>query len=166
MNPHPYLRAYVAGVFLPTLVLPLLLTVFIVVRIVLAVPVPIEQAMIFPMAVVPSLFGLWNMLYLRSHPHTHLPIGLHGAILPLLMAPVGALVGTCLHVLELALVADLVPGLYRAIYADRTVLSGRAGRLLPRLEVHCGLFEPGAGNGVIQEPLIKWPISESRSRRG
>ena len=100
MNPHPYLRAYVAGVFLPTLVLPLLLTVFIVVRIVLAVPVPIEQAMIFPMAVVPSLFGLWNMLYLRSHPHTHLPIGLHGAILPLLMAPVGALVATCLHVLE------------------------------------------------------------------
>ena len=35
MNTHPYLRAYLAGVFIPTLVLPLLLTVFIVVRIVL-----------------------------------------------------------------------------------------------------------------------------------
>jgi hypothetical protein len=101
MNTHPYLRAYLAGIFVPTLVLPLLLTVFIVVRIVLKVPVPIEQAMIFPMAVVPSLFGLWNMLWLGSHETTHLPIGLHGAVLPLLMAPSGALVGTSLGVLEL-----------------------------------------------------------------
>ena len=100
MNTHPYLRAYLAGIFVPTLVLPLLLTLFIVVRIVFKAPVPIEQAMIFPMAVVPSLFGLWNMLWLRSHARTHLPIGLHGAVLPLLMAPAGALVATCLHVLE------------------------------------------------------------------
>ncbi len=100
MNTHPYLRAYLAGVFLPTLVLPLLLAAFIVTRIVLKVPIPIEQAMIFPMAVVPLIFGLWNLLWLGSHEHTHLPIGLHGAILPLIMAPVGALVATCLHVLE------------------------------------------------------------------
>ena len=26
MNTHPYLRAYLAGIFVPTLVLPLLLT--------------------------------------------------------------------------------------------------------------------------------------------
>jgi hypothetical protein len=101
MNTHPYLRAYLAGIFVPTLVLPLLLTVFIVVRIVLKAPVPIEQAMIFPMAVVPSLFGLWNMLWLGSHVSTHLPIGLHGAVLPLLMAPAGALVATSLGVLVL-----------------------------------------------------------------
>ena len=101
MNTHPYLRAYLAGIFIPTLVLPLLLTLFIVVRIVLKVPVPIEQAMIFPMAIVPSLFGLWNMLWLCSPERTHLPIGLHGAVLPLLMAPVGALVATCLGVLVL-----------------------------------------------------------------
>jgi hypothetical protein len=101
MNTHPYLRAYLAGIFVPTFVLPLLLTVFIVARIVLKVPVPIEQAMIFPMAVVPMLFGLWNMLYLCSHAHTHLPIGLHGAILPLLMMPTGAFVGIYLGVLSL-----------------------------------------------------------------
>ncbi len=101
MNTHRYLRAYLAGIFVPTLVLPLLLTVFIVVRLVLKVPVPIEQAMIFPMAVVPSLFGLWNMLWLWSHESTHLPIGLHGAVLPLLMAPVGALTASCLGVLTL-----------------------------------------------------------------
>ena len=83
MNTHPYLRAYAAGVFLPTLVLPLLLTVFIVARIVLRVPVPIEQAMIFPMAVVPSLFGLWNMLYLFLQARTHLPIGVRLGVLAL-----------------------------------------------------------------------------------
>jgi hypothetical protein len=101
MKPHPYLRAYLAGIFVPTLILPLLLAVFIVVRIVLKVPVPVEQAMIFPMAVVPSLFGLWNMLFLGSHAWTRLPIGVHGAILPMLMMPVGAFVASCLGVLQL-----------------------------------------------------------------
>ena len=66
MNTHPYLRAYLAGVFVPTLVLPLLLTVFIVVRIVLQGAGSHRAGMIFPMAVVPSLFGLWNMLWLGS----------------------------------------------------------------------------------------------------
>jgi len=101
MNTHPYLRAYLAGAFLPTLVLPLLLAVFIVVRIVLQLPVPIERAMIFPMAVVPSLFGLWNMLWLGTNRCTHLPIGLHGAILPLLLMPLGATTAICLGVLTL-----------------------------------------------------------------
>jgi len=101
MNTHPYLRAYLAGVFLPTLILPLLLTAFIVVRIVLAVPVPIEQALIFPMAIVPLLWGLWNMLWLGSAAHTHLPIGLHGAALPLLLMPAGALTASCLGVLKI-----------------------------------------------------------------
>ena len=100
MNTHPYLRAYLAGIFIPTLVLPLLLTVFIVVRIVLKVPVPIEQAMIFPMAIVPSLFGLWNMLWLGSHERTHLPIGLHGPVLPIVLMPLGATLANCLGVLE------------------------------------------------------------------
>ena len=101
MNTHPYLRAYLAGVFLPTLILPVLLAAFIVVRIVLAVPVPIEQALIFPMAVVPLLWGLWNMLWLGSAPRTHLPIGVHGAVLPLLLMPAGALTASCLGVLVL-----------------------------------------------------------------
>jgi hypothetical protein len=101
MNTHPYLRAYLAGIFLPTLVLPLLLTVFIVARIVIQVSTPIEQVLIFPMAIVPSLFGLWNMLYLVSQARIPHPIGLHGAVLPLLMAPIGALVATHFNVLEI-----------------------------------------------------------------
>lgn len=101
MNTHPYLRAYLAGIFVPTFVLPLLLIVFIVVRIVLKAPVPIEQGLIFPMAVVPSLFGLWNMLWLGSHECTRLPIGVHGALLPLVLMPLGATTAICLGVLVL-----------------------------------------------------------------
>ena len=65
----------------------------------LKVPVPIEQAMIFPMAVVPSLFGLWNMLWLGSHERTHLSIGLHGPMLPIVLMPMGATTAHCLGVL-------------------------------------------------------------------
>jgi hypothetical protein len=100
MNTHPYLRAYLAGAFLPTLIMPLMLTAFIVLRIVLEWPVPIEQAMIFPMAIVPSLFGLWNMLWVASHVRTGVPIGVQGAVLPVLMAPVGGLVACTLGVLR------------------------------------------------------------------
>ena len=101
MNPHHYLRAYLAGIFVPTLGLPLILAGFITVRLVLALPVPIERFIIFPMAVVPSLFGLWNMLYLWSHARTHLPVGVHGAILPFLGAPIGAMVASCLGMLQI-----------------------------------------------------------------
>jgi hypothetical protein len=98
MNTHPYLRAYLAGIFVPTLVLPLLLT-FVVLRLAYQVPVPVEQMLIFPMAGVPLLWGLWNMLWLWSAPRTHAPIGLHGAVLPLLLMPIGALLATCLGLL-------------------------------------------------------------------
>jgi hypothetical protein len=100
MSTHPYLRAFLAGIFVPTLVLPLLLTGFIVLRLVLQVPIPVERFIIFPMALVPSLFGLWNMLYLASHLRMHQSIGLHGAVLPVLGAPIGALVANCLGILE------------------------------------------------------------------
>ncbi len=101
MNTHPYLRAFLAGVFVPTLVLPLILTGFIILRLVMHVPVPIERGIIFPMAIVPSLFGLWNIAWLASHARTHLPIGFHGALLPIIMAPVGAFIASCLGIFAL-----------------------------------------------------------------
>lgn len=99
MNTHPYLRAFMAGATVPTVVLPLPLTAFIVFRLVLQVPVPIERGIIFPMGLVPCLFGLWNMLWLGTHDRTRLAIGLHGTFLPVLGAPAGVLVGTCLGIL-------------------------------------------------------------------
>ncbi|HEX3893074.1 MAG TPA: hypothetical protein VHW46_10925 [Terracidiphilus sp.] len=103
MNPHPYLRAFLAGAFVPTLVLPLMLTGFIVARLVLQFPFPIERGIVFPMALVPSLWALWNMLWLGSHQRTHLALGTHGALLPLLLLPAGALLASCLGILSAGL---------------------------------------------------------------
>jgi hypothetical protein len=94
MNTHPYLRAFMAGTLVPTLVLPLLLAAFIVLRIGMQVSFPIERGLVFPMALVPALWGLWNILWEWTRDRTHLPRGVHGAFLPLLMMPVGALIAT------------------------------------------------------------------------
>jgi hypothetical protein len=99
MNTHPYLRAFLAGAFVPTLILPVMLCVFILVRLVLQVPFPIERGIVFPMALVPSLWALWNVLWLGSHARTHLSIGPHGALLPLLLLPAGATLAGCLGIL-------------------------------------------------------------------
>src|ERR1051325_5055652 len=82
MNTHPYLRAYMAGIVAPSLGLLIALTVFIFTRLVYHVPVPIERVIIFPMALVPNVFGIWNIIYLRTGPHHSWPIGFHGALLP------------------------------------------------------------------------------------
>jgi hypothetical protein len=42
------------------------------------------------MALVPNAFGLWNIVYLWTRPHHHLPIGFHGALLPVIMVTLGA----------------------------------------------------------------------------
>jgi len=90
MKPHCYLRAYMAGIVIPTIAIVLGLVVFTLVRYAFQIPIPIERVMIFPMALVPTLFGLWNMLYTRLSRGHYLPIGLHGAILPILFMPLGA----------------------------------------------------------------------------
>jgi hypothetical protein len=51
---------------------------------------------------VPGLWGVWSMLWQWSHERTHLPLGVHGALLPLLMVPAGALIATQAGVLVLA----------------------------------------------------------------
>jgi hypothetical protein len=95
MNTHPYLRAYMAGIFVPSLALLVALTAFSVTRLILQVPIPVERVIIFPMALVPNAFGLWNMLYVWSRPHRHLPIGLHGALLPPILVSIGAFSAVC-----------------------------------------------------------------------
>ncbi|MGA2569986.1 MAG: hypothetical protein ABSF23_05660 [Terracidiphilus sp.] len=95
MPTHPYLRAYLSGIFVPTLILPLGLTAFIVLRAVLQVPVPIERGLVFPLALVPIIWGLWNVLWRVSVLRTHLSVGVHGAILPFLLLPSGAVIAHC-----------------------------------------------------------------------
>jgi len=90
VNQHPYLRAYMAGIVFPSAFMLVVLTVFCIVRFGLKEPAPIEQLIVFPMAVVPNVFGVWNMLFIKLHQHWRVPIGLHGAALPLILGPIGA----------------------------------------------------------------------------
>ena len=101
MNTHPYLRAFMAGILVPTLVLPLLLIAFIVLRFGMQITFPIERGLVFPMALVPALWGVWSILWQASRESTHLPLGAHGAFLPLLIMPVGAFIATHVGVLSL-----------------------------------------------------------------
>lgn len=91
MNQHKYLRAYMAGIVVPTIVLLIGVTAFCIARYVYNFSAPLERVMIFPMAVVPNLWGLWNILFIASHSRTHISIGFHGALLPLLLGPLGIL---------------------------------------------------------------------------
>jgi hypothetical protein len=88
---HKYLRAYMAGITLPTVFLLLVVTVFCIARYIYKFPAPIERVMIFPMAVVPNLWGLWNMLFVALPGGKRLAIGFHGALLPIILGPLGIL---------------------------------------------------------------------------
>lgn len=101
MNTHPYVRAYLAGIAVPTMFLLVILSGFIIARLVLRVSVPIERLIVFPMAAVPNLFGLWNMLYFRLREHRQVSIGFHGALLPFVMAPLGGALACSLGFLSL-----------------------------------------------------------------
>ena len=98
MNSHPYLRAYMAGIAVPTPFLLVVLTLFSIARFVCDVPLPLERVIIFPMAIVPNLFGVWNVLHLASR--SRLPLGIHGAILPFILGPVGFVFGRRLGFLK------------------------------------------------------------------
>lgn len=97
MNPHKYLRAYMAGLVVPTLAFPVGVVAFVIERYVYGNMVPLERVIIFPVAFVPLLWGFWNMLYVASHTRTHLSMGIHGAILPFLLGPLGIVLTLALH---------------------------------------------------------------------
>jgi hypothetical protein len=88
MKTHPYLRAYMAGVVVPNVALLVAITAFFVTRLIYGFSIPVERVIVFPMALVPNLFGVWNMFYVWLRPRRHLPIGLHGALLPFLVVPI------------------------------------------------------------------------------
>jgi hypothetical protein len=90
MNNHPYLRAYLAGVFFPTLIFPFLITALAIGRYVCQVPFPVERIVIFPLAFVPVLWGLWNVSWVALRKRAQVNLGLHGAILPFVLLPLGA----------------------------------------------------------------------------
>ncbi len=97
MNQHPYLRAYLAGIAVPTPLLLVAMTAYTVFRLVYHFPVPVERFIVFPMAVIPNAWGLWNILFVAWRRRLHLSIGLHGALLPILLAPLGFVAASLLN---------------------------------------------------------------------
>ncbi len=91
MKPHPYLRAYMAGVLLPSWFLLVVLAGFVFVRLIYSMSAPVEQMIVFPMAAVPNLWGLWNVLYIALLLKRRLTLGIWGALLPLILIPGGLL---------------------------------------------------------------------------
>jgi hypothetical protein len=102
---HRYLRAYMAGVLLPTWFLLVILALVLFGRERAGLPESVDRALIFPMAVAPNLWGVWNVLYTALRPR-RVSIGVFGALLPLILAPAG-----------LALAAALDLGLYTIHHA-------------------------------------------------
>src|SRR6185437_16665370 len=87
MVAHRYIKAFAAGIVLPTLV------VFAAGVIVACnyprIPSRIEQAMFFPASLNPFLWGVWNMLYF-AFGRTRIPLGWHGVMLCALLLMAGA----------------------------------------------------------------------------
>ena len=98
MRSHPYLRAYMAGIVVPSLFLLVAASIdvyhkyYFEVSNQFVIPLasrPLERAILLPMAVVPSAWGLWNMLYLRIQERIRWSLGLHGALLVIVLIPGG-----------------------------------------------------------------------------
>jgi len=98
MKSHPYLRAYMAGALVPTIFVMLVVCAYTIIRYGMHVPFAIEKGIIFPVAFVPNLFGVWNVVHTRFHG---LPLGVHGALLPFILGPCGLWVAYCVGLAEL-----------------------------------------------------------------
>ena len=85
-----------AGVVVPTA------TVFLVAMLVFGlfsrIPPATERAMIFPMAVNPFMWGVWNVLYVRVNRAFPVSIGWYGAGLAMLLVAAGVLLAKHLQV--------------------------------------------------------------------
>jgi hypothetical protein len=87
-----------AGIVAPTLFLLVIMSIDAFHRFYFEVPSqfvlglparPLERAILFPMAIVPNIWGLWNMLYLALRSRLRLPLGCHGALLIVFLIPGG-----------------------------------------------------------------------------
>jgi len=106
-----------AGITVPTLVLLLIMSADAIHRSYFAASTiwifdievtRLERALLFPMAFVPNLWGLWNGLYVAVHRHQPAwPLGLHGALLVLFLVPAGLALLGVLDVVTIGLVTVL-----------------------------------------------------------
>jgi hypothetical protein len=121
MNRHPYLRAYMSGALLPTWLMMIGLAGFVIGRLVYRIPVPVERVIAFPMAVVPNLWGLWNVLYLALDLKRRIPFGAWGALLPLVLIPSGLLLEEAFEIslitpVQALAILPVVAGIYYLVW--------------------------------------------------
>jgi hypothetical protein len=109
-----------AGIVVPTLFLLAMMAVYAWFRFYFEVPNqfviglpgrPLERAIVFPMAVVPNAWGVWNMLHLAVRSRLRLSLGVHGALLPLVLMPGGIALARALDVftIQLQFALPMVP---------------------------------------------------------
>jgi len=134
MKNHIYLRAYMAGVTVPTVLVVFVLACFVVLRFGYSVPIPIERGLVFPLAIVPGLWGLWNMLFIVVRRHWRIPLGVHGALVPLIVGPLALctafLLGFDIPPFALAVFPVGVPVAMLAYYLVWKYLVGFFNRML------------------------------------
>lgn len=121
MNRHRYLLAYMSGVLLPTWFMLIVLAAFIIGRLAYHIPIPVERGIAFPMALVPNLWGVWNVLYLALGLERRMALGAWGAVLPLILIPSGMALArslgfAILSPLQAVIAAPLVAGFYYLVW--------------------------------------------------
>jgi len=85
-----------AGVLLPSWFLLLVLAAFLFSHFAQLGPARLESAIVFPMAIVPNLWGLWNVLYISLRLRGRISIGAFGSLLPLILVPAGVALASAL----------------------------------------------------------------------
>lgn len=89
MTARYYIKAYLAGIAVPTAFLLVFVAGFTIAWHIWPVPTPVERFIVFPLAVLPNLWGLWNVLRARLRRSYRVSSGLFGALFPFVGAPIG-----------------------------------------------------------------------------
>jgi len=121
-----------AGIAVPTPFLVVAVTGFTIARTLFRVPLPLEHVIIFPMAVVPNAWGLWNVLRVAAGAGGRWPIGAHGAVLPLVLMPLGLLLARIFAIdfITPAFLATIAPVAVAIYYLAWKYLVGYCNALL------------------------------------
>jgi len=85
---HPSLRAYMAGVAFPTMIIPFVILLVSMDHSTVR-PFHLQDVVFFPVGLVPTAWGLWNVLYVRLRRQANMPIGLFGMALLLPLGSAG-----------------------------------------------------------------------------
>ena len=133
MNARYYLKAYLAGIAIPTGFLLLFVSGFTLARHVWLVPAPAERVIIFPMAVLPNLWGVWNVLLAWVRGRYPVSSGAFGALLPFVVAPLAYVIARIAGVELPSLLIRLFPVAFVAVVATYYLLWKHVVRFLNEL---------------------------------